>query len=294
MSPFLRSRRFVFIALSFALLGAALPAAGRAADPTPAAQASAMHEAHQHDAPVATPVAEAAPRQEVEGKDVVYATLGGKEVHGYLARPKAAKGPLPGLIVIQEWWGLNDNVRAATRRLAGEGYAALAVDLYGGQVATDPDGATKLMQATLQNFDAGVENVKAAYAYLDTQEKSPKIGVLGWCFGGGWSLQTALALPDKIDATVMYYGRTVTDPAKLAPLQMPILGLFGAEDQSIPPATVKEFEAALAKAGKKATIKIYPGASHAFANPSGKSYNAAAATDAWKLTTEFLALYLQK
>ena len=267
------------------------PAALRGA--SAADEAAKMKDAHKHDSPVPTPAAEAEPRVAVDTSDVVYATIAGKPVHGYLARPKGVTGPLPGVIVIQEWWGLNDNMKAVTRRLAGEGYAALAVDLYGGQVATDSDGAQKLLQQVLENYDAGVENVKAAYAYLDTQQHAPKIGVVGWCFGGGWSLATAMALPDKIDATVMYYGRVVTDATKLTPLKMPILGFFGEDDDSLPVPDVKAFEDALRTAGKTATIKIYPGASHAFANPSGKSYNPAAAADAWKLTVDFFAKYLK-
>lgn len=253
-----------------------------------------MHEAHQHDAPVPSAATEIAPKVPVDGADVVYATVGGQQVKGYLARPKDAKSPLPALIVIHEWWGLNDNIRAMARRLAGEGYTALAVDLYGGQAAADPDAATKLMQGVMANPSAANENLKAAYEFLKAHEKAPKVGTIGWCFGGGWSLATALLLPDKVSATVMYYGRVVTDPKLLAPLQMPILGLFGGADQSITEADVKAFEAALQSAGKKASIKIYPGAKHAFANASGKSYDPVAATDAWKLATAFLAANLQK
>lgn len=274
---------------AFALAVAVAPAFAADMD-----EAAKMHEAHQHDAPVPTGATEIAPKVPVDGADVVYATVGGQPVKGYLAQPKNAKSPLPALIVIHEWWGLNDNIRAMARRLAGEGYAALAVDLYGGQSAADPDAATKLMQGVLQNPGAANQNLQAAFDFLKTHEKASKVGTIGWCFGGGWSLATALLLPDKVSATVMYYGRVVTDAKLLAPLQMPILGLFGGADPSITEADVKAFEAALQTAGKKATIKIYPGARHAFANASGKSYDPVAAADAWKLATEFLAQNLQK
>jgi carboxymethylenebutenolidase len=197
--------------------------------------AKSMAEAHKHDAPTATPAATMEPRVPVEGRDVVYGKGTAGELKGYLARPKDAKGPLPGLIVIHEWWGLNDNIRAMTRRLAGEGYTALAVDLYAGRTASDPESAMKMMQATNDNEAAGIANVKAAYDYLVNDQKAGKVGTIGWCFGGGWSLRTALALPDKVDATVMYYGQPVTDPQKLAPLKMPILGNFAGDDQGIPP-----------------------------------------------------------
>ena len=271
-----------------------LPACGRAHKGQDMnADTDKMAAEHQHDQPNATEAATTPPAQEVTAEEVTYATVGGKPVRGYLARPQAAQGALPGLIVIHEWWGLNDNIRNMTKRLAGEGYAALAVDLYGGQVADTPDRAQQLMGGVLKDLGTGEENVKQAYQYLETQQKAPKIGVIGWCFGGGWSLATAMALPDKIDAVVMYYGRIETDKAKLAPVQAPILGLFGGKDQSIPVASVRDFEKALKDLGKDARIHVYDDANHAFANPSGGNYNATAAQDAWQKTTAFLAQHLR-
>jgi carboxymethylenebutenolidase len=252
-----------------------------------------MAQEHQHDKPVATAAATTPPAQEVTGEDVVYATVDGKPVKGYLARPKSAKGPLPAILVVHEWWGLNDNIRQMAKRLAGEGYTALAVDLYGGQVADTPDKAMELMKATLANTAQGSDNVRQAYAFLETKQKAPKIGVIGWCFGGGWSLQTALLLPDKIDATVIYYGHLETDKAKLGKLSMPVIGFFGGKDQSIPVASVQAFEAALKELGKSIEVHVYDGASHAFANPSGGAYNEAAAKDAWQRTVAFLAKNLK-
>jgi carboxymethylenebutenolidase len=202
--------------------------------------------------------------------------------------------PLPGLIVIQEWWGLNDNIRAMADRLAGEGYLALAVDLYGGEVAEDRDKAMQLMQAAMNESAALEENLRQAYAYLEEEAGAPRIGTIGWCFGGGWSLNTALLLPDKVDATVIYYGRLVTDREALAKLGMPILGVFGAEDQGIPVESVKEFEAALDSLGKEAQIRIYEGADHAFANPSGTRYQPEAAADAWEKTIAFFNQHLKE
>jgi len=251
-----------------------------------------MAQEHAHDKPAPSEAALQEPAQPVDAQEVIYGEVGGKPVHGYLAKPKTARGPLPGLIVIQEWWGLNDNIRAMTRRLAGEGYQALAVDLYGGEKADTPDAAMKLMNAVMQNRPAAEENLKHAAAYLERQGVT-KLGVIGWCFGGGWSLATALLTPDKIKATVIYYGHLETDPAKLAALKSPITGFFGADDKSIPVATVKEFESAMRKLGKPVEIKIYDGAGHAFANPSGGNYRPAAAKDAWERTAAFLAKYLK-
>ena len=268
-----------------------LPACGQAGDEK--SDLDRMAQEHKHDKPAATQAATTPPAQEVTGEEVVYAEVGGKPVRGFLAKPKAGQGPLPAVIVIQEWWGLNDNIRQMAKRLAGEGYTALAVDLYGGQVATDPGQAQKLMQAVLQNRAAGEENLRQAYNYLETKQKAPKIGVIGWCFGGGWSLATALMLPDQIDAAVVYYGHLETDKEKLAKLRAPVLGFFGGKDKSLPLATVRQFEAALKELGKPVGVQVYDNADHAFANPSGGNYDEAAAKDSWQRTTAFFAKHLK-
>jgi carboxymethylenebutenolidase len=251
-----------------------------------------MAQEHQHDKPVATPSAMQEPAQPVTGEEVTYGEVGGKPVHGYMARPTASHGPLPGLIVIHEWWGLNDNIRAMTRRLAGEGYQALAVDLYGGAHAETPEAATKLMNAAMQNPGAADDNLRHAAAWLEGHGVRT-LGVIGWCFGGGWSLNTTLLMPDKIAATVIYYGRLETDPAKLAAVKHPVAGFFGGEDKSIPAASIRQFESALRKQGTPVEIKIYAGASHAFANASGGNYRPDAAKDSWQRTTAFLARNLK-
>jgi carboxymethylenebutenolidase len=249
-------------------------------------------EAHAHDTPVATPAATTPPVADVTGETVSYGTVGGVPVEGYLVRPKQARGRLPGLIVIHEWWGLNDNVRAEAARLAAEGYVVLAVDLYGGKLATEPPAAMKLSQELTANPGPAEENLRAAYKYLDEVEKVPRIGTIGWCLGGRWSLRTAVILPDQIDATVIYYGTVKATDPELAKLRMPILGLFGSKDRVVPVATVVAFEANLKRLGKNADIHIYEGAEHAFANPSGTAYDPQAAEDAWRLTTAFLKEYL--
>ena len=256
--------------------------------------AESMAEEHQHDAPVSNEGSETTPTRDVVSQDVAYATVEGTAVTGYLMAPSAgAEGAIPGLIVIHEWWGLNDNIRAMTDRLAGEGYVALAVDLYGGQTAADPDGAQSLMQAAMQNVPAAEENLRQAFTYLKEEAGATRVGTIGWCFGGGWSLNTALLLPDQVEATVIYYGRVTDDRAGLATLQMPILGLFGGEDQGIPVDSVKAFEEALDSLGKDAEIHVYEGADHAFANPSGMNYQPEAAGDAWQRTVAFLAEHLK-
>ncbi|MEM8613084.1 MAG: dienelactone hydrolase family protein [Cyanobacteria bacterium P01_H01_bin.105] len=257
-------------------------------------QSAAMAELHKDDVPVASPAATDVDPDLVTTEDVTYGILDGEPFEGYLAKPSDATSPLPGLIVIQEWWGLNDNIRTMTRRLAAEGYTALAVDLYDGQVAETRDEAKTLVQAAIQNSDRLTKNVVAAYNYLTNEQQVPTVGSIGWCFGGSWSLNTALALPTELDAAVIYYGGQIsTDPAILAPLQMPIQGHFGSLDTSPSPDTVQAFETALNDLGKDTEIYIYEGANHAFANPSGTRYNAEAADLSWQRTVAFLKQHLQ-
>lgn len=253
-----------------------------------------MAELHRDDMPIASPAAKDVAPNAVTTEEVTYGTLDGIPFNGYLAKPADVSSPLPGLIVIQEWWGLNDNIRTMTRRLAAEGYTALAVDLYDGEVAENRDQAKTLVQAAIQNSERLTQNVVAAYGYLTDEQQSPTVGTIGWCFGGTWSLNTALALPTELDATVIYYGGQIsTDPATLEPLQMPIQGHFGALDSSPSPETVQAFETALTDLGKETEIYVYEGANHAFANPSGTRYNAEAADLAWQRTTAFLKQHLQ-
>lgn len=247
--------------------------------------ADRMSDEHKGDSPVKNEASELNQSANVMGEEVTYATVNGEDITGYLSKPEGAENS-PGIIVIHEWWGLNDNIRMMADKLAGEGYTALAVDLYNGKVAETPDSAKAYMG--MVNQEPAINNLTQAYGYLNEQQGSEKIGVMGWCFGGGWSLQTALAHPDKVDATVIYYGRLVTDAEQLQQLGMPVLGIFGAEDQGIPVESVKQFESALNEAGVANSIHIYDGAGHAFANPSGTRYEKEAAEDAWNKTTNFL------
>lgn len=254
---------------------------------------SRMAGEHAGDRPVASPMTtESGGDATVEATTVQYATVDGAAVNGYFARPKD-RPHAPGLIVIHEWWGLNDNIRMMADKFAGLGYQALAVDLYGGKSTDTPDGAMALVKQVGAAPQAALANLEQAYTFLAEKMKTPRVGVIGWCFGGGWSMQTALLLPDKIDATVIYYGRLVTDPAKLEPVKGPILGFFGGLDTSIPQSDIDAFQATLKKLGKSVEVHVYPDAHHAFANPSGTRYNAAAADDAWKHTVSFLNEHLE-
>ncbi len=226
------------------------------------------------------------------GEKVTYRS-GDEEVQGFLALPEG-KGPFPALVVIHEWWGLNDWVREKAATLAAQGYAALAVDLYRGQAADDPDTAHQLSRAL--PIDRAVRDLRAAFGYLATRKDvDPKrIGVIGWCMGGGFALDLAQAEP-KVAAVVVYYGRMPTDAAAIAKIKAPVLGSFGADDKGIPPDAVKAFGEKAKKAGVTTDLKVYPGAGHAFASsPAMKSHVADAAKDADARTDAFLARTLKK
>jgi carboxymethylenebutenolidase len=203
----------------------------------------------------------------------------------YLSLPKG-EGPFPGIIVIHEWWGLNENIEHWADRLATAGYAALAVDLYGGVVAKTPDDAMKAVKAVDQQKAIGV--IKTAFDFLasDSRITAKKRAVIGWCFGGGYSLQSALALPG-LDGAIMYYGQPETDPQKLAGIKARLLGIFANRDKGIPPDTVNKFDAALTQAGVRHEIFRYD-AEHAFANPSNPKYDEKSAADAWTHVLAFL------
>jgi carboxymethylenebutenolidase len=138
------------------------------------------------------------------------------------------------------------------------------------------------------------ENLRQAYRYLERETGAPRIGTIGWCMGGNWSLRTALLLPKELDAAVIYYGTVTFSEQELAALQMPVLGLFGSKDPVIPLNTVTAFESNMRRLGKSVDVHVYEGAQHAFANPSGTSYQAEAAEDSWRRTTAFLARHLQQ
>lgn len=246
-------------------------------------------ELHADDNAEPSAAVEVPPANQILGQELAYGEAGNMNLNGYLAMPAGATEPLPGVVMIHEWWGLNDNIRAMADRLAGEGFVVLAVDLYGGKSATAPDEAQALMSTLNGDLETAESNLRQAVEYLELYALAPKVGVMGWCLGGGFALSAGLWFGDQVDAVVMYYGRVEKDAEKLAELQAPLLGLFGGQDRGIPVEDVRAFRIALADLGKNAHIEVYPQADHAFANPSGRNYEATAAEDAWGKTLEFLA-----
>ncbi|MDH4126399.1 MAG: dienelactone hydrolase family protein [Gammaproteobacteria bacterium] len=248
----------------------------------------AMAQEHAGDSNEPSPAAQIAPQRAVISERLPYAEVGEELVYGYFVFPSDMVEPLPAVIMIHEWWGLNENIHAMADRLAGEGYIVLAVDLFGGEVAATAQAARQLMLRVAENPKPAYDNIRAAYAFVSEVAGAPRIASLGWCFGGGWSLNTALIFPDDLDAAIIYYGQVTDDEEQLRPVNVPILGLFGALDTGITVASVQAFEAALQRLRKPHSIHIYPDANHAFANPTGRAYNANIASDAWQKTLEFL------
>jgi len=227
-----------------------------------------------------------------EPKTVEYKS-GDESVSAVLHTP-AGSGPFPALIVIHEWWGLNDWVKGQASKLSGEGYVTLAVDLYRGKVATTPEEAHEIMRGVPE--DRAKRDLHAAFEFLASQPnvKRDRIGAIGWCMGGGYALDVALQEP-ALAADVINYGHLATDPDALKKIHSPILGIFGALDKGIPPADVRKFGEQLDKLGKKIEIKIYDDAGHAFENPNNKDgYRSADAADAWQRTVAFLATSLKR
>ena len=212
----------------------------------------------------------------------------GETVHGVLYRPQGA-GPFPAIVVIHEWMGLNDWVKQQASLFAEHGYVTLAVDLYRGQVATDPETAHELMRALPQ--DRGVRYLTSAVAYLKTLPyvNPNRLGAVGWCMGGSFAMQLAIAEP-SLRAVAINYGALETDPAQLKKIHAAILDNFGALDHGITPEDVQNFAAAMQKIGHPVDVKDYPDAGHAFQNSTNKTgYRPADTADADQRMFAFFA-----
>jgi carboxymethylenebutenolidase len=236
--------------------------------------------------------ADAAATRPARQGSVVKVPVSGGAIDGYLARP-AGKGPFPAVVVIQEWWGLNDQIRGVADRLAAEGFVAIAPDLYHGEATTDPEKAHELSRGL--DPAVAVQELGAAMEYLRTLPEvgTSKIGSVGFCLGGRLSLALALERSD-LSGAVIFYGSPETDPARLRNAACPILGLFGEEDRGIPRERVETMAKGLKEAGKEVEIHFYPKAGHAFFNETRPSHVPEAAADAWKRTLTFFRARLAR
>ncbi len=222
--------------------------------------------------------------------EMVTLSSNGVAVSGYLSQPSGLKGP--GVVVIQEWWGLVPHIKSIVDRFAQSGFIALAPDLYHGKAAKSPNEAEKLMMAL--NIDKAEKDLSAAIAYLKEHpgNSTGKVGVIGFCMGGALSLYAASKNPD-VDACVVFYGGHPKVNPDLPSLTAPVLGIYAQNDGFVTPAVVKELEQRMQKLGKSFEPHIYPGTEHGFFNDDRPGiYNKAAAEDAWKRTLDFFRTHL--
>ncbi len=216
------------------------------------------------------------------GKMMSFDAADGKQANAYFIAAKKKSNKY--LIVIQEWWGLNENIKMEADKYYTDlgDVNVIAVDMYDGKVAATPDSAMKLMRGADMGRMTAI--MQGAIKYAGSKAS---IYSVGWCFGGMWSLQTAILAGPQAKGSVMYYGRPETNMEKLKSIQCDIIGFFGNLDQSPSPTMVNDFEKNMKEAGKNLSVNRYQ-AGHGFANPSNPSYNAAAKEDSYAKAIAFL------
>jgi carboxymethylenebutenolidase len=222
------------------------------------------------------------------GKMVQFPT-NGSTTSGYLATPPSGKGP--GVLVIQEWWGLVQHIKNVCDRFAAEGFTALAPDMYHGQTASEPDGAGKFFMAL--NIAQAEKDLRGGASYLLGQSSTKKLGAVGFCMGGQLALYAATLNP-SVGACVNFYGIHPNVKPDYSKLSGPVLGLFAEKDQFVNPTTARAVDVAIKDAGRQSEIHIYPNVDHAFFNDErADAYNKAAADDAWRRTLAFFRQHVK-
>jgi carboxymethylenebutenolidase len=230
--------------------------------------------------------------REVVAETLPYAEVEDRLVYGYFVFPADMVDPLPGIILIHERWGLDDGTRGLADRLAGQGYVVLGIDLFDGKVASSSEESRQLILPVVENQEIADENIRQAYDFLENTAQAPRIGAVGWSFGGNWALNAAMLFPDELDAAVIYYGQLTSSEERLGPVNAPILGIFGENDRGVTPDKVDEFQQVLERLGKTYQVEVYPGVGHAFADPTSANYSEAVAEQAWSEVVAFLGQHL--
>jgi carboxymethylenebutenolidase len=223
------------------------------------------------------------------GQMVEFQSNGGT-AQGYLSVPESGRGP--GVVVIQEWWGLVPHVKDVADRFAAAGFVALAPDLYHGDVARSPDEAGKMMMAL--NIARAEKDLRGAVEYLLSREatEGDRVGTVGFCMGGALSLYAA-SKNERVGACVVFYGIHPKVEPDFENLKAPVLGLYAERDQMVPPEAVRALEEKIRRHGKSIETHVYPGADHAFFNDTRPEvYDPEAAADAWRRTLEFFRTHL--
>ncbi|MEO0998417.1 MAG: dienelactone hydrolase family protein [Pseudomonadota bacterium] len=227
--------------------------------------------------------------REVAGDFLAYAEVDGKLVRGYFAYPADMIEPLPAVLFIHDWFGIDEEMRAVAYRIASKGYVVLAVDLFGGEMAENAAGARQLLVQLLNAPDNARSNIGQAYDFLTTTVGSPTIAAVGFGSGGVWALNTALMYPEALDAVVNIHGQTLRDAEQLSTLSMPVLGIYGAADRSMPLDEVREFGSLMQSVGVPGQVRLYPEAGRGFMLSGRPTYSAGQASSAWREIDTFLA-----
>ena len=230
---------------------------------------------------------------EVEAIEIPYGETEDDLLRGYFVYPAGMVEPLPAVIVVHDWWGLNDSVRAAASRIAAQGYMVLAVDLFRGETATITSDASALARKLLEEPGFAEQNLRAAQRFVSDAAGAPAVAMLGWSLGGYWAVEATRFLPDTFSAAVAYYGQPDADPDAVAAISAPVLGLFGSQDRSIPTDAVRAFEEQARALEKPVEVVIFPRGKHGFANPEDSRYDKRISEQAWRRTAAFLDRYLR-
>ena len=240
----------------------------------------------------ADPVAAPADALSVDSLQIPYGETEDDLLYGFFVYPSNMVEPLPAVIVIHEWWGLDDSVRDAAARIAAQGYMVLAVDLFRGETASTTAEASALARKLLEEPGFAERNLRSAHAFLTDGAGAPEIATLGFSLGGYWALEATRFMPEQFAAAVVFYGQPDAEEDVVAAITAPVLGLYGGDDRSIPAADVRAFREQAEALDKTVEIVIYPGANHGFANPDDSRYDAAAAALSWQQVAAFLERYL--
>lgn len=232
-----------------------------------------------------------APERAVDSESLPYAEVDEQLVYGHFVFPSDMIEPLPAVVIVHDWWGLNEHVLAEANRIAAQGYIVLAIDLYGGEVVDTPESARAKMIGVLENPDLVESNLEQALQFVRIAG-APQVATLGWGLGGRWSLDAAKLFPGQVDAAILFYGQITDDEDKLADIDVPVLGFFGERDRGIKIESVRRFESAMQRLRKDLTLRIYEDTGHGFVDPARAGYRADVAADAWQQTMDFLAANL--
>ena len=234
---------------------------------------------------------QAAAQRAVVAETLAYAEVDEQLVKGHFVIPEDMVELYPGIILIHEWQGLNDDMRALADRLAGEGFIVLAIDLYGGRSASTPTEARALMVEVLENQQFATDNIRQAAQWV-RMAGAPRVATVGFGFGGGWSLNAAVQLESELDAAVVFYGQVSDNETTLASISAPVLALFGEDDSTVPSESVEQFEIAMQNLGKDIEIQRYKGSKGGFATPGHRNFQPGNGDDAWRRMIAFLNTHM--